>query len=172
MRHTYCRRLLLPAAIGATLLAVGSVSVAVAKDAVPAAAGPAPAAVVGGALPGGAIISARSVMLAPLAGGNGVAVPIASDGSFKLADLAPGRYRLAISSTAVAKQTQGATFGEKVNAGLASAGKVNDINGGMPNRISMNVTVARQTQSMQIDGAPIEVDVGQDGSLTGRATAQ
>jgi hypothetical protein len=172
MKHTFVRRPLLPAAVSATLLAVGSVPVAVAKDAAPTAAGPAAAPMIGGALPGGAIVSARSVMLAPVAGGDGVAAPIAGDGSFKLAGLAPGRYRMAISSTAVAKQTQGATFGEKVNAGLASAGKVNDINGGMPNRISMNVTVARQTQSMQVDGAPIEVDVGQDGGLTGRATAQ
>ena len=34
----------------------------------------------------------------------------------------PGRYRLIVSSTPVAKQTQGATFGEKVNAGLHAAG--------------------------------------------------
>ncbi|NOS72427.1 MAG: hypothetical protein HOP33_21210, partial [Verrucomicrobia bacterium] len=53
----------------------------------------------------------------------------------------------------VPKQTQGATFGEKVNAGLASGfgnnpwsqHSVNNINGGMPNRISMNVTVARMS---------------------------
>ena len=46
------------------------------------------------------------------------------------------------------------------------------INGGMPNRISMNVTVARQTRSAEVDGAPIEVDVGADGALSGRVAAQ
>jgi len=71
-------------------------------------------------------------------------------------------------SNAEKKQTQGATFGEKVNQGLHAAGsalsqgasllggalpggavisaKLNTTNGSMPNRISMNVTVARQTQ--------------------------
>ena len=152
-------------------------------------------------------------MLAPVGGDGGVAAPIASDGTFSLVGLAPGRYRLAVTSTTVPRQTQGATFGEKVNAGLASAGsavaqgaslakhdtaknsinnmrsaettassptasssaqsaKVNDINGGMPNRISMNVTIGKQTQSMQVDGAPINVDVGSDGGLSGRVVAQ
>ena len=64
------------------------------------------------------------------------------------------------------KQTQGATFGEKVNQGLHAAGSAvsqgaslvggalpggaiisaRQISNSMPNRISMNVTVARQTQ--------------------------
>lgn len=66
----------------------------------------------------------------------------------------------------VPKQTQGATFGEKVNQGLHAAGgalsqgasllggalpggaviSAKQVAQGMPNRISMNVTVARQTQ--------------------------
>lgn len=42
----------------------------------------------------------------------------------------------------------------------------------MPNRISMNVTVGRQTRPAELDGAPIEVDVGADGTLSGRVAAQ
>jgi hypothetical protein len=122
-----------------------------------------------------------------------VSALIASDGTFKLAGLKAGQYRLAIASTTVPKQTQGATFGEKVNAGLAATGSAaasgesasghdtaktdtqaakQDVNGGMPNRISMNVTVARQTRPAELDGAPIEVDVGTDGTLSGRVAAQ
>lgn len=211
MQYLYLRRPILAAAFGITLIAVIAIPAAQASDPAPAAAGP---AMLGGALPGGAVISARSVMLAPVSGKGGVAVPIAGDGSFKLVGLAPGPYRLAVTSTAIAKQTQGATFGEKVNAGLAAAGSalaqgasvakhdtaknsvgnvrareaappdpaaspsspsaqaahVNNINGGMPNRISMNVTIAKQTQSLDVDGAPIVVEVGPDGSLTGRAS--
>jgi hypothetical protein len=69
-------------------------------------------------------------------------------------------------ATTVSKQTQGATFGEKVNQGLHAAGgalsqgaslvggalpggaviSAKQLSQGMPNRISMNVTVAKQTQ--------------------------
>ncbi len=69
-------------------------------------------------------------------------------------------------ATTVPKQTQGATFGEKVNQGLHAAGgavsqgaslvggalpggaviSAKQMSQGMPNRISMNVTVAKQTQ--------------------------
>ena len=178
------------------------------------------ASLLGGALPGGAVISARYVTATPASGDQAASAAIASDGSFRLAGLAPGPYRLSITSgTTVPKQTQGATFGEKVNAGLHSAGSavaqgapasatshdtaknsvgnvrareampaaepattvstatpatqkgINGINGGMPNRISMNVTVARQTQVAEVDGAPVAVDVGADGLLTGRVTA-
>ncbi len=172
------------------------------------------AALVGGALPGGAIVSARAVTLTPVAGGAIVTVAIAGDGSFKATGLKAGSYRLALSSGA-GKQTQGATFGEKVNAGLASAGSavaqgasapvhdatqnpagnartpattaassaaapgsqtaksgINGINGGMPNRISMNVTVARQTRPAEVDGAPIDVEVAADGVLVGRVAPQ
>lgn len=209
MKHTHVHRPLLATAIGVTLAAFGAIPLATASDAKrPPAVG---ASSAGAVIPGGAIISARSVMLAPIAGGVGVAAPIANDGTFRLAGLAPGRYRLAVTSTAIAKQTQGATFGEKVNAGLASAGSsvaqgaslakhdtaknsvgnvrsievapttteapassaqaphsINNSSGNMPNRISMNVTVARQTQSMEVDGAPIDVEIGSDGGLSGR----
>ncbi len=168
------------------------------------------AELLGAALPGGAVLSARSVAVAPMPGGTVTAAPIATDGSFRLAGLAPGRYRLAVTTTAVAKQTQGATFGEKVNSGLHAAGSavaqgatlarheaaknsvgnirgraapeadagtppaeaarggINGINQGMPNRISMNVTIARQTQPVVVDDTVIEVDVGPDGALAGR----
>jgi len=183
---------------------------AVAADAVK----PASASLLGGALPGGAIISARSVAVASVAGGAIVAAPIASDGTFRLEGLAPGRYRLAVTSTSVPKQTQGATFGEKVNAGLATTGSavasgasatrhdtaknsigniraaepaspapaadsssapqaaINNINGGMPNRISMNVTVAKQAFVLEVDGAPVEIEVDAGGVLSGRVAAR
>ena len=145
------------------------------------------AALLGGALPGGAVISARYATVMPVSGGPAVSTPIAGDGSFAFAGLAPGPYRLTLAS--VPKQTQGATFGEKVNAGLAAKHDVAknpapatdvsspdatsklDIHSGMPNRISMNVTVARQNRTIDVDGAPIEVAVDRDGSLVGRVAA-
>jgi len=150
------------------------------------------AQLVGGALPGGAVLSAKSVLLAPVAGGDGSAVPIGADGSFRAVGLAPGRYRLALSTVTVPKQTQGATFGEKVNAGLHAAGSalaqgagktrhdtvknsVGNIRAresGMPNRISMNVTIPKQNFVLDVDGAPVEVEIDASGSLAGRTSAQ
>jgi hypothetical protein len=170
---------------------------------------------VGGALPGAGIVSAaRSVTLVPVAGGASVAAPIATDGTFRVTGLGPGRYRLSLSSVTVPKQTQGATFGEKVNAGMASAGSavasgtgakhdtaknsVSNMRGreapppasapapdssiaassakidtsGMPNRISMNVTLPRQNYVVDVDGASVDTDVGADGVLSGRVTAR
>jgi hypothetical protein len=134
------------------------------------------AAQVGGVLPGGAVISA-AVSILPVGGGEVVSVPLAADGSFKFTGLAPGRYQLALTSQVVTRQTQGATFGEKVNAGLQAAGgalapgaNARDINGGMPNRISMNVTVPKQNLQMVVDGAPVAVDVAGDGQFSGSAT--
>jgi len=176
------------------------------------------ASLVGGALPGGAVISARYATVTPASGGPGVSTPIAGDGSFSFVGLAPGPYRLSLASSSVPKQTQGATFGEKVNAGLHAAGSavsqgakttttkhdtamnsvgnirreaapssapasdtsttaeasqkgINGINGGMPNRISMNVTIARQSRMVDVDGAPIDVAVAGDGSLAGRVAS-
>jgi hypothetical protein len=97
------------------------------------------------------------VSVAPVAGGQAVSALIGSDGTFKLVGLKAGQYRLAIASTTVPKQTQAAK---------------QNVNGGMPNRISMNVTVGRQTRPAELDGAPIEVDVGADGTLSGRVAAQ
>lgn len=164
-----------------TLLAALVAQATVAADAPPAARTAAPAAgatLLGGALPGGAILSARSVLLQPVAGGPATAVPLAANGSFSAAGLAAGDYKLKISSTTVPKQTQGATFGEKVQSGLQATGSAlaqgaakSGINGNnsMPNRISMNVTVARRTQTAAVDGEPITVTVGQDGKLEGSA---
>ena len=145
-----------------------------------AAAAGAEAAQVGGALPGGAVISARSVLLTPSTGGLTTAVPVAADGSFRASGLAPGSYSLKLSSVTVPRQTQGATFGEKVNAGLHAAGgalaqgaarsNVNGINSNsMPNRISMNVTVARRVTPLVVDGDGTDVTVGSDGLLEGSA---
>ena len=114
-------RVLPSLAAGALLLALTSMP-AWAADPVKTAAPAAGATSIGGALPGGAIISARSVTLAPVSGGTPVTVPIAADGTFRVTGLGPGRYRLSLASGNAAKQTQGATFGEKVNAGMASAG--------------------------------------------------
>lgn len=156
------------------------------------------------------------VTVIPVPGGEASSVPIGGDGEFRLSGLAPGRYRLAITSRP-AKQTQGATFGERVNAGIQTAGSaVADgsgaasakgkhdtaknsisnvratqsggpaegnsgapaaegrakIDSGMPARISMNVTVARVSRVLEVDGKAIEVEVGPDGVLTGRVTAK
>jgi hypothetical protein len=46
------------------------------------------------------------------------------------------------------------------------------IDGNMPHRISMNVTVARQTQAVDIDGKALDVEVGPDGVLTGKVAAR
>ena len=180
MKHSNAVQYIRSAAFSSLLLAVVSFPAVASDKAAPTSVGTG-ASLLGGALPGGAVISARFVSVAPVAGGKAVSIPIASDGTFRLAGLKPGQYRLAIASTTVPKQTQGATFGEKVNAGLATSGSAaasgaqvakQDINGGMPNRISMNVTVARQTRPAEVDGAPIEVDVGADGTLSGRVAAQ
>jgi hypothetical protein len=196
------------ASLGATFIGLTLVSSALAAD--PAGATKTEgAALLGGALPGGAVISARSVGIAPAAGGQVIGTPIAADGSFRAVGLAPGAYRLAVTSTSLAKQTQGATFGEKVNAGLhaagsaiaqgaaktkhdtaknsvgnvrareastpggtdadaaSDAGRLPDANS-MPNRISMNVTVAKQTQQVIVDDTVVTIEVGADGILAGR----
>lgn len=197
MKHLYAR---VPKALPSMLLSLGlagSLTVALAQDVAAPAAGrtaqPASGAqLLGGALPGGAIISAKSVLLAPVSGGDGHAVPIAADGSFRAEGLEPGRYRLALSTVTVPKQTQGATFGEKVNAGLHAAGSAvaqgagmsrHDIaknsvgnirarDSNMPNRISMNVTTPKQAFVLDVDGAPVEVEIDATGSLAGRTSAR
>lgn len=174
----------------------GTLTVALAEDvAAPSTsrtAQPASGAqLLGGVLPGGAVLSAKSVLLAPVSEGGGFAVPIAADGSFRAEGLKPGRYRLAVSSVTVPKQTQGTTFGEKVDAGLHAAGSavaqgvgksrheiakdsirnIRARESGMPNRISMNVTIAKQNHVMDVDGAPVEVEVDASGTLSGRTSA-
>lgn len=219
------------------------------------------ASLLGGALPGGAIISSAVASLTPVAGGGAASAsyaatgraapapaatcPIAEDGTFSFKGLKPGAYEFRISfpsgprqttDTSSAKQTQGATFGERVNAGLATAGAAKakhdtaknsvgnirareqaqaggvsvaagdvdgdgraesaqaavssvstmaggagggaaaasyakeNINSGMPNRISMNVTTPKQNFAAVSDGDPVVVQVGADGTLTGRAS--
>ena len=140
------------------------------------------AAVVGGALPGGAIISARSIVLTPASGGPATVVPIAADGTFRAEGLKSGHYTLRVTSVSVAKQTQGTSFGEKVQSGLAQAGGAlasgaqragtPSPNNGMPNRISMTVTVARQApRTMDVDGMGLDLDIGADGMVSGSASA-
>lgn len=157
---------------------------------------PAGASLLGGALPGGAVISAAVVSVTPVGGGAPSTASVATDGTFSLAGLAPGRYRVALVSASAAKQTQGATFGEKVNAGLHAAGSavaqgatskerkhdtakgsVGNIRGkegqgAMPARISVNMTVGRQSHRLEVDGAPVDVAVGADGQLAGRVTPE
>lgn len=195
MKHLHSRVSKALPSVLLSLSLAGILTVALADDvAAPSAdraAQPASGAqLVGGALPGGAILSAKSVLLAPVSGGDGFAVPIGADGSFRADGLKPGRYRLAVSSVTVPKQTQGATFGEKVNAGLHAAGSAvaqgagksrhdtakNSIGNiraresGMPNRISMNVTIPKQSHVLDVDGAPVEVEVDGSGSLAGRTS--
>lgn len=205
MKHT----LLIRSFALALLVSVGSVPALLAED----SAAPGLQSVAGAVIPGGAIISTAFVTLEPIAGGASISAPIESDGRFRVAGLTPGRYRLVVASTRIGKQTQGATFGEKVNQGLHAAGsalsqgtsavdarhdtaknsvgnirarevapitpvhappaaapaaKV-DINGGMPNRISMNVTIAKTTLVLEVDGAGVEIEVEANGALSGQA---
>lgn len=160
-------------AVGPLVLAVSAV-IAEAQGATakkPATAG---ASVVGSSLPGGAVVSAALVTVTPVGGGATKTASIAEGGAFSLTGLAPGRYRVALTTT---KQTQGATFGEKVNQGLHAAGsavsqgaKVNP--NSMPSRLSMNMTIARKSHVLEIDGAPVEIEVGADGKLVGQVTAK
>jgi hypothetical protein len=141
MKHQRAWRLVVIPTIAATMLAMGAMATTLEETSDPS--------------PGGTIVSARSAMAVPVAGGHGVAAPIARDGTFKFLVLKTGKtYRFAITSRLVPRQTRGASFGDKVNA--------------TADRISMNVTVARQYRTMDLDGAPIEVEVDRDGTLVGR----
>jgi len=206
MKHPIRDRILLPALVAGGFACIASIGTAHAQAAREGAA------LVGGALPGGAILSARSVALAPDAGGAITGAPIGADGTFRVVGLAAGPYKVMVTTTTVPKQTQGATFGEKVNAGLHAAGsaiaqgaaasrhdtaknaignvrareaapaaasagtgdaqsaKLPDL-GGMPNRISMNVTVGKQTQRIVVDESVIRLEAGADGVLEGRVDA-
>jgi len=165
---------------------------------------PAPAgraAILGGALPGGAVVSARSVILTPAAGGNSTAVPIAADGAFSATGLAPGHYTLRVSSITVPRQTQGATFGEKVNQGLHAAGgalasgaqagapaspgvsapgadasasgqREKIIHRDLAARLSTNLTVGNQSpRAIDIDGDGVAVDALATGVIAGIVVA-
>ncbi len=148
------------------------------------------AGLIGGALPGGAVLSsavqgAKQVTLTPADGGTDVSAVLGADGSFSFEGLARGRYHLALRSLATPKQTQGASFGERANA-VSAVGNVQpggpstaasaaayarvDQNS-MPNRISMNMTIGRQMQVVQVDGPGVEVEVGADGRLSGQVAA-
>ncbi|HUG10626.1 MAG TPA: hypothetical protein VMM36_06410 [Opitutaceae bacterium] len=213
---------------------------------------------------GGGAASAAYAATGRAASAPAVTCPIAEDGTFSFKGLKPGAYEFRISFPAgprqstsldggspatdpntkvtVPKQTQGATFGEKVNAGLATAGNSKtkhdtaknsignirareetqaggvsvaagdvtgdghatdapaessaavssvstmaggagggaaaaayakeNINSGMPNRISMNVTVPKQNFAVIADGDPVVVQVDADGTFAGRASVQ
>jgi hypothetical protein len=90
--------------------------------------------------------------------------------------LPPGHYQLSVRSVSVAKQTQQSSFGEKVQSGLAQTGSARAqgklVNDNMPHRISMNVTVGKRTLPAKVDGTPIDVEVGSDGVLAGKAAAR
>jgi hypothetical protein len=167
---------------GFLLVTAGAGQVAWAADPAPASAQR--PALLGGALPGGAVISAAvssvSVGLAPVAGGPVTLAPVAGDGTFRAVGLKPGLYQLSVRSHSVARQTQQASFGEKVQSGLAQTGtalaqgaaKSQPVNGSMPNRISMNVTVAKQTATLAVDDTALDVQVGPDGVLAGQVAAR
>lgn len=176
-----------PATIGMLILAIAAGLPAHAGDTARQGA-PAAAAPLGAALPGGTIVSAKFVQITPAAGGPVTTATIAADGSFRATGLKPGSYKLAFTSTP--KQTQGATFGEKVQSGLAQTG--NAVASGAarsaqaapasptaegarridstPARISTNFTVGKQTGRAFVDGPAVDVEVGSDGVLAGRAT--
>ncbi len=173
--------------VGALILAFAAGPPAHAGDAARQGA-PAAAAPLGAALPGGAIVSAKFVQITPAAGGPATTATIAADGSFRATGLKPGSYKLAF--TSAPKQTQGATFGEKVQSGLAQAG--NAVASGAsrstleapasptsegarqidstPARISTNFTVGKQTGRAVVDGPAVDIEVGPDGVLAGQVT--
>lgn len=99
-------------------------------------------------------------------------------------------------NTSVPRQTHGTSFGEKVNSGLqqtgnavasgaavsqhaapassgATSGQAAVAKGidSTPARISTNFTVGKQTGRLDVDGPGVNVTVGPDGSLSGRASA-
>jgi len=78
---------------------------------------------------------------------------------------APADTSAAVSSVSTMAGTPGG------GAAAAAYAKVN-INDGMPNRISMNVTTPKQNFSVESDGDPIVVQVGADGTFAGRASVQ
>ncbi len=73
----------------------------------------------GGALPGGAVISAAVSSVSTLGGGGGGAASASYAISGGINGGMPNRISMNVT---VPKQTQGSTFGEKVNAGLHAAG--------------------------------------------------
>lgn len=154
---------------------VASASIAAAQGATAKKTAPVGASVAAPMLPGGAVISGALVTVTPVNGGAVKTAAIAESGAFSLTGLAPGRYRVALTT---AKQTQGATFGEKVNQGLHAAGSAvsqgakTNPNNSMPSRLSMNVTIARKSHVLEVDGAPIELEVGADGKLAGQVSAK
>ena len=113
----------------------------------------------GGALPGGAVISAALRPGGPIGGiivkggknpGGQMRTTNTNEyGEFEFTNWDEGNYTITAdlnyiiadeTFVAVGKQTQVTTVGENAKSGI------NGINGGMPNRISMNVTVPKQTQ--------------------------
>lgn len=179
-----------PSVAGVALLVALATTASYADDAARTTPPPAAsaAATIGGALPGGAIISARFAQLTPTTGGDPVTVPLVSDGSFHFDNLKPGTYRLAAMSTP--KQTQNPTFGEKVQSGLAQTGgalasgaAATQQGGGAgstqgarvpdstPARISTNFTVGKQSGRLVVDGPGVDVHVGADGTLSGKLSA-
>jgi hypothetical protein len=179
-----------PSVAGLATLVALATTPSFADDAAKTTAPPAvsAAAPIGGALPGGAIISAKFAQLTPAAGGNPVVVALASDGSFHFDNLKPGTYRFTVMSTS--RQTQNASFGEKVQSGLAqtggalASGAAVTQHGGAasatqgarlpdstPARISTNFTVGKQSGRLMVDGPGVDVQVGADGSLSGKLSA-
>lgn len=158
-----------PCSVIVAVCIAASFAAAAAQEGTPAAQhGP---DLIGGALPGGAVVSsavqgAKQVTLTPADGGTATAATLGADGSFSFEGLAPGRYQLALRSPSTPKQTQGASFG-----GLAKAAYARGDQNSMPNRISMNMTIGRQTQVVQVDGPGVEVEVGADGRLSGQVAA-
>ncbi|TAK56429.1 MAG: carboxypeptidase regulatory-like domain-containing protein [Gammaproteobacteria bacterium] len=129
-----------------------------------------------------AVQGAMQVTLTPADGGTATSATLGADGSFSFEGLAPGHYHLALRSPSTPKQTQGASFGGLAKAasnvqpgspsGAASAAAYAKLDqNGMPNRISMNMTIGKQTRLAQVDGPELEVEVGADGRLSGQAAA-
>lgn len=132
-------------------------------------------------LPATAGVDTAARAAAPIAG---AVIPGASILSARVATLVPAQG---------GKQTQSSSFGERMKAGLDQAGgavahgaalaplkakhdtvksSIGKADNAMPNRISMNVTIARQRLRVDFDGEPAEAEVGADGNLAGVAVAR
>lgn len=87
----------------------------------------------GGAIPGGAVISAAVSSVVPLGGVRGGA---ASASYARTGNSMPSRMSMNFTTS---KQTQGATFGEKVNAGLHAPGRALAQGGGLSSCTIMSI---------------------------------
>lgn len=84
---------------------------------------------------------------------------------------ATGGVRVAVGDVKGDGHAESAQAGGAGAAASAAYAKEN-LNSGMPNRISMNVTTPRRNFAIDAGGAPVVVEVGGDGTFAARASVQ